>query len=105
MSNAGPLTTTFTAPSSSCATATALYQIWLGADNDDDNQGTGSSYYYEQGPLASKTDCFPSGYDAAAPSQYYSPGICPHGYTAACFSSEVLAPGTATETAYTCCPT
>lgn len=92
MSNAGPLTTTFTAPSS-CATATGLYQIWPETD----------SYYYEQGPLASRTECFPSGYDAT-PSQYYSPGLCPNGYTPACSSTDIVS-STATETAYTCCPT
>ncbi|KAJ4397303.1 hypothetical protein N0V93_001527 [Gnomoniopsis smithogilvyi] len=90
MSNAGPLTTTFTAPAS-CTTATGLYQIW------DSN-----TYHFEQGPLASMTDCFPSGYDASA-SQYYSPGICPSGYTTACSSTDVLS-ATVTETAYTCCP-
>lgn len=94
MSNAGPLTTTFTAPSS-CATAAGLYQIWPAADT--------SYYYYEQGPLLSRTDCYPSGYDAS-PSQYYSPGLCPSGYTPACSSTAVVS-ATATETAYTCCPT
>lgn len=92
MSNAGPLTTTFTAPSA-CATATGLYQIWSGSD----------SYHYEQGPLLSRPDCYPSGYDAS-PSQYFSPGLCPTGYTAACSSTHVLSSVVA-ETAYTCCPT
>ncbi|KAK2596871.1 hypothetical protein N8I77_012758 [Diaporthe amygdali] len=92
MSNAGPLTTTFTAPSS-CATATGLYQIWPEAD----------TYYYEQGPLGSRTECYPSGYDASS-SQYYSPGLCPSGYTPACSSTGIVS-RTATETAYTCCPT
>ncbi|KAI7781087.1 hypothetical protein LA080_015207 [Diaporthe eres] len=92
MSNAGPLTTTFTAPSS-CTTATGLYQIWPETER----------YYYEQGPLGSRTECFPSGYDAS-PSQYYSPGLCPSGYTPACSSTDIVS-STATETAYTCCPT
>lgn len=92
MSNAGPLTTTFTAPSS-CTTATGLYQIWPGTDR----------YFYEQGPLGSRTECFPSGYDPS-PSQYYSPGLCPSGYTPACSSTEISS-NTAIETAYTCCPT
>lgn len=92
MSNAGPLTTTFTAPSS-CATATGLYQVW------PDPGG----YYYEQGPLLGRTECYPSGYDAS-PSQYYSPGLCPAGYTAACSSTGLIS-STVTETAYTCCPT
>ncbi|ROW07861.1 hypothetical protein VMCG_03483 [Cytospora schulzeri] len=92
MSNAGPLTTTFTAPSS-CATAIGVYQIWPESD----------SYYYEQGPLLSRTECYPNGYDAS-PSQYYSPGLCPTGYTAACSSTGLIS-HTVTETAYTCCPT
>lgn len=92
MSNAGPLTTTFTAPSS-CATATGLYQIWPAS----------GTYYYEQGPLLSNTNCYPGGYDAS-PSQYYSPGLCPSGYTPACSSTGVVST-TVTETAYTCCPT
>lgn len=92
MSNAGPLTTTFTAPSS-CATATGLYQIWPESDR----------YYYEQGPLGSRAECFPSGYNAS-PSQHYSPGLCPSGYTPACSSTDVIS-GKTTETAYTCCPT
>lgn len=92
MSNAGPLTTTFTAPSS-CATATGLYQIFSEAE----------SYHYEQGPLGSRTECFPSGYDTS-PSLYYSPGLCPSGYTPACSSTDIVS-RTATETAYTCCPT
>ncbi|CAN8101048.1 unnamed protein product [Discula destructiva] len=91
MANAGPLTTTFTAPPS-CTTATGLYQIWAA-----------NTYHFEQGPLASMTSCFPSGYDAAVTSQYFSPGICPSGYITACSSTDVLS-ATVTETAYTCCP-
>lgn len=93
MSNVGPLTTTFTAPAS-CTTATGLYQIWNDAS---------STYHYEQGPLATMSGCFPDGYDAS-PSQYYSPGLCPKGYTAACSSTDVVS-ATVTETAFTCCPT
>lgn len=93
MPNAGPLTTTFTAPPAACETATGLYQVWDAAD----------AYYYEQGPLASLTTCYPDGYDPV-PEQYYSPGLCPSGYTAACSSTDVVS-ATATETAYTCCPT
>lgn len=92
MAVAGPLTTTFRAPSS-CATATAqLYQVWSGADSS-----------YVQGPLyTADSDCFPSGYDPA-PTNYYSPGWCPHGYSAAC--SSLASVSTETETAVICCPT
>lgn len=92
MSNAGPLTTTFTAPPA-CATATGLYLIWPGI----------GEYHYQQGPLGSRTECFPSAYDAS-PSRYYSPGLCPSGYTPACSSTDIISSRT-TETAYTCCPT
>lgn len=107
MSNAGPLTTTFTAPAS-CATATGLYQIWSSSSSSrsGDGEGATATYHYEQGPLASLASCFPSGYDAAATGAgaYYSPGLCPSGYTAACSSTGVVS-ATATETAFTCCPT
>ncbi|KAL2135613.1 hypothetical protein VTI74DRAFT_7760 [Chaetomium olivicolor] len=92
MTAVGPLTTTFRAPSSCTTTTPQLYQIW---------SGTASSYV--EGPLfTSDSDCFPSGYDPA-PTNYYSPGWCPYGYTAACSS---LSPArTETETAVICCPT
>ncbi|KAK3320990.1 hypothetical protein B0T19DRAFT_254911 [Cercophora scortea] len=88
----GALTTTFQAPSS-CATAAAqIYQIW-----------TSSQYNYVQGPLfPSQSDCFPSGYDAS-PSSYYSPGVCPRGYTSAC-TRTAATQDTDTETAVVCCP-
>ncbi|KAK3315225.1 hypothetical protein B0H66DRAFT_606122 [Apodospora peruviana] len=101
MTAIGPLTTTFQAPSSCTTNTPQIYQIW-----------TEKQYQYVQGPLFKQdSDCYPSGYDAS-PSAYYSPGFCPHGYTAACTS---LGPGggsSATgavqgdaETALICCPT
>ncbi|KUJ10711.1 uncharacterized protein LY89DRAFT_249366 [Mollisia scopiformis] len=74
---AGPLTTTFT-PSPACT-------------NDF---YTAPTYYSIGGPLAST--CFPSGW--ASTSQYFSPGVCPEGYTQACASIS------ASETFATCCP-
>ncbi|KAK0651516.1 hypothetical protein B0T16DRAFT_81008 [Cercophora newfieldiana] len=89
----GPLTTTFKAPSSCTATTPQIYQIF-----------TGSQYRLEQGPLfTSGSNCFPRGYDAA-PNRYYSPGFCPHGYTAACTRTNSQQTK-ATETALICCPT
>ncbi|KAK4155256.1 hypothetical protein C8A00DRAFT_31968 [Chaetomidium leptoderma] len=92
MTVVGPLTTTFRAPSS-CTTATPqIYQV---------RSGTESSYV--EGPLFTPdSDCFPSGYDPA-PTNYYSPGWCPYGYTAAC--SSLASVSTETETAVICCPT
>jgi hypothetical protein len=88
----GPLTTTFRAPSSCATTTPQIYQVW---------SGTASSYV--EGPLfTADPDCFPSGYDPA-PTNYYSPGWCPRGYTAAC--SSLASVSTETETAVICCPT
>lgn len=96
MTSIGPLTTTFSAPSSCTTNTPRIYQIH-----------TGKEYNYVQGPLFKPgSDCFPSGY-VPSPSAYYSPGVCPQGYTPACTNllpiQTALAP--ATETAYICCPT
>jgi hypothetical protein len=78
-----PLTTTFT-PSPSCL----------------------SDYYtFSSGELSlgppQTSDCLPSGWKPT--SQYFSPGLCPSGYTIAC--STVVSIDTLTETQATCCPT
>ncbi|ERS96784.1 hypothetical protein HMPREF1624_06993 [Sporothrix schenckii ATCC 58251] len=52
--------------------------------------------YYHLGVDSSVSNCFPSGWSAT---KYFSPGVCPEGYTEAC-SSTVGA-----ETRATCCPT
>lgn len=59
-----------------------------------------TSIYYSIGGLE-PSQCFPSGW--ASTSQYYSPGLCPAGYTEAC--SSLVSAGTVTETQATCCPT
>ncbi|KAK4239273.1 hypothetical protein C8A03DRAFT_14330 [Achaetomium macrosporum] len=92
MTVVGPLTTTFRAPSSCTTTTPQLYQVRSGSDSR-----------YVEGPLfTSDSDCFPSGYDPT-PTNYYSPGWCPYGYTTACSSLASLR--TETETAVICCPT
>lgn len=48
------------------------------------------------------TDCYPAGY-TRVPEYYYSPGICPSGYTVAC-QTEGTTYSTVTTVA-TCCPT
>ncbi|GAB1313092.1 hypothetical protein MFIFM68171_03302 [Madurella fahalii] len=89
MTAVGPLTTTFHAPPS-CTPQ--LYQVFSGSESS-----------YIQGPLFnSDSNCFPSSYDPA-PTNYYSPGFCPHGYTVAC--SSLASGSTDTETAVACCPT
>ncbi|KAI1818024.1 hypothetical protein GGS20DRAFT_428246 [Poronia punctata] len=87
MSNLGPLPTDFL-ESSGCETVLdGLY--W--AENN----------YYLQGQ-PEQTLCFPSGY-VAKPEQYYSPALCPSGYTQACVSTNRV--GKISETVVTCCPT
>lgn len=89
----GPLTSTFQAPSSCTTSGPHIYQIW-----------TGKESRYEQGPLFTEgSNCFPSSYDIS-PEKYYSPGICPQGYTAACTRTNPIQT-TAAETALICCPT
>ncbi|KAK4175897.1 hypothetical protein QBC36DRAFT_17249 [Triangularia setosa] len=92
MAAIGPLTTTFSAPSS-CSTAFSnFYEVFEGEKESS----------YVQGPLfPTHKDCFPSGYDPA-PTKYYSPGFCPQEYTAAC--SSLRTSSTVTETAIACCP-
>ncbi|CZR64316.1 uncharacterized protein PAC_14214 [Phialocephala subalpina] len=80
ITSASPLTTTFT-PAASCT--------------NNFYTNTESNWYSIGGPLASQ--CFPSGW--ASTSQYFSPGICPDGYTQACSALN------GAETRATCCPT
>ncbi|KAK0705166.1 hypothetical protein B0H67DRAFT_557830 [Lasiosphaeris hirsuta] len=85
----GPLTTTFKAPSSCTTNTPQIYQIVTSKKSE-----------YVQGPLfTAGSNCYPNNYDAS-PSNYYSPGFCPFGYTAACTSLHSV-----TETALICCPT
>ncbi|KAL1842596.1 hypothetical protein VTJ49DRAFT_4776 [Mycothermus thermophilus] len=91
MTVAGPLTTTFGAPSSCSSDAAQIYQVW-----------SGSASSYVAGPFYTRdSDCFPSGYDPE-PTKYFSPGWCPQGYTTAC--SSLATAGRETETAVICCP-
>jgi hypothetical protein len=80
----GSLTTTFS-PLPSCLTD--LYRF------------VESNLLYVQLGPTSTSDCLPSSF---APTGYYSPGICPSGYTQAC--SGVASSGTLAETRATCCP-
>lgn len=77
MSNIGPLTTTFTAPSS-CS--------FISVELDGSPTPTSTTYYNYVGLVwPSPLDCFPSGYPNALTDRfnnYYSPGICPSGWTA-----------------------
>jgi hypothetical protein len=85
----GALTTVFTPPSS-CLASSALWWIY-----------TGYNVYQLQGP-PDLQNCFPPSYVPNS-TAYYSPGVCPSGYTTACTSFNTV--GTVTDTLYTCCPT
>jgi hypothetical protein len=95
MSNIGPLTTTFTAPSSCTLISVEL---------DGSPTPTSTTYYNYVGKVwPSPLDCFPSGYPNAYTdrfSDYYSPGICPSGWTAYP-TSDFPDPS---ETTALCCP-
>jgi hypothetical protein len=86
--DAGPLTTTFTPPPACQSSLSSVYSL------------SGSSFFIA-GPADPSGGCFPRGY-AGSLAQYYSPGVCPAGYTVACAS--LLSVGAATETVATCCP-
>jgi len=81
-----PLTTIFT-PTASCLSS--IFQ-------EDER-------YAVLGSPNNPEVCFPSGW-AVGSANYFSPGLCPSGYTAACSSLNTL-PNTAIETVVTCCPT
>ncbi|KAI2616293.1 hypothetical protein GGR54DRAFT_239257 [Hypoxylon sp. NC1633] len=85
----GPLTTSFTPPAD-CLTSTAIY--WV---------NTASTFYWLHGqPMQSS--CFPDNYSPYQ-NQYYSPGVCPDGYTKAC-ESQTTSGASFTATHATCCP-
>ncbi|TGO61890.1 hypothetical protein BOTNAR_0122g00120 [Botryotinia narcissicola] len=85
----GPLTTTYTPTGSDCDQifwAQNLKNSWLAHGAI----GSGS------------TTCMPSGFNRET-AYYYSPGVCPTGYSAAC--SSYSTDSSATKTIATCCPT
>ncbi|KAJ5676059.1 hypothetical protein N7462_008956 [Penicillium macrosclerotiorum] len=84
-----PLTTTFVPPAE-CTTDT--YDIsW--------SQSSGYTWWWASLGAEDWTTCFPSEYE---PTSYFSPGICPEGYSAA-GESQVTSSGEV-ETRATCCP-
>ncbi|KUI57872.1 hypothetical protein VP1G_05158 [Cytospora mali] len=83
MTNLGPLTTTYTPTGANCQST------YIGANND--NQ-------WIQYGQPNTRQCVPSNFTAFE-DYYYSPGICPSGYTYACEAGI----GTSTTQA-TCCP-
>lgn len=94
------LTTTFTPPPA-CSTDTWYIEYVKGTyyyTTSISNSLEG--WYLSQGPT-DWSSCFPSGYQATT-DFYYSPGVCPSGYSIA--SSEILSIGISSETRATCCP-
>jgi hypothetical protein len=97
MASVRALTTTFT-PSASCLKD---YYRLNHTGTYTENSKILTYQYLSLGP-ASTSACLPAGFDST--SQYFSPGICPSGYSIACsflatFSSNIV------ETQATCCPT
>ncbi|KAH8647670.1 hypothetical protein BX600DRAFT_475705 [Xylariales sp. PMI_506] len=95
----GPLTTTFTPPSTCNIN---VYNTVSTAEVCGPSSNVHACQYYQLGDQASTSVCLPSGWDPLSVA-YFSPGICPDGYTTAC-SSTVSTSGTV-ETHATCCPT
>lgn len=86
-----PLTTLFTPP------AWCDSHSWVSSDCPGTNTCTGIYNIVR----ATETECYPSGWQASA--TYFSPGICPSGYsTGTNILSYIGASGT--ETRATCCP-
>ncbi|KAI1305656.1 hypothetical protein F5Y03DRAFT_406273 [Xylaria venustula] len=77
LTNLGALPTDFAISSICSAQLNQVYKIY-----------TSSEFYLLQGP-AEQTSCYPSGY-RANPNQYYSPGLCPTGFTSACEATSEL---------------
>lgn len=98
----GALTTTFT-PAPSCTTESYGWWYYESSNLANSPQVTATDadveWYLSLGPSVWK-DCLPSNY--ATGSAYFSPGICPDGYTAAGQTS--LAVDNEVVTAATCCP-
>ncbi|KAI1453501.1 hypothetical protein F4805DRAFT_443108 [Annulohypoxylon moriforme] len=85
----GALTTSFTPPAD-CTASSALY--WV---------NTASTFYWLHG-RPGQSSCFPDSYSPYQ-NQYYSPGVCPVGYTRACESISTGEDNSFTTKA-TCCP-
>lgn len=94
MTTVPSLTTTFT-PASSCTVD--LYNLPFTGLQCVEGTVAVPCVFMHLGVDTSTSACFPPGWSDAT-SAFYSPGICPLGYTEAC--SQVVG----TETRATCCP-
>ncbi|KAJ5890250.1 hypothetical protein N7504_011060 [Penicillium tannophilum] len=95
-----PLTTVFS-PAAACTTDTWYIEYLSGTYHYDTAiSATDAGWWLSQGPKE-WSSCFPSGYKAAT-DFYFSPGLCPSGYTVASQSTDSLDGNV--ETRATCCP-
>jgi len=84
-------------PSKSCTE-----QYWVSTTTETAGESPGTYSWFKLGPpTAWNPSCYPSGF-AVEEGQYYSPGICPAGYTQAC--AQVFTTDDVTETVATYCP-
>ncbi|KAJ5351655.1 hypothetical protein N7452_000629 [Penicillium brevicompactum] len=94
------LTTTFSPPAA-CTTETWIVEYLTGSYYFTTSvMEPGADWFFSQGPI-DWSSCFPSGYQVTT-DFYYSPGICPSGYSIA--SATIVSLGTNTETRAACCP-
>ncbi|KAK4226994.1 hypothetical protein QBC38DRAFT_209622 [Podospora fimiseda] len=92
----GPLTTAYEFPASCSSVATQVFLVASATQQTN----TAATRTLVQGPLfTDDPECFPKSYQPE-PTNYYSPGFCPTGYTTACSSIETAKQ----ETAVACCP-
>lgn len=91
--NLGPLTTTFTPPTSCFKDLYYLFTLDPG------------SVRHPSLAWITKTECYPTNYpqeDSWYYAGYYSPAVCPSGYWSACVEHESLV--AIKETGFVCCP-
>ncbi|KAI2464605.1 hypothetical protein F4781DRAFT_412495 [Annulohypoxylon bovei var. microspora] len=95
MTNLGPLTTTFTPAPECTAVISGIVFTQTGTDGN-----TTTHKYHSLGP-SDTSSCYPPAFQTT--SGFFSPGICPSGWSSACGSVDVIG-GSITETTATCCP-
>ncbi|KAJ5637986.1 hypothetical protein N7490_007865 [Penicillium lividum] len=99
-SGPSPLTTTFTPPAD-CFTDSYHIEWWSGSNYYTPVSTATEIWWWVSLGARDWSTCFPSGYSTATTS-YFSPGLCPSGYTAAGLSEISL--DNNVETRATCCP-
>ena len=90
--NLGPLTTTFSPP------ATCFYTTAFPMSDGSDATGAGLAIASTSIVSNPATACYPSAYENGDSSNYFSPGLCPSGYTLGAISTIDV------ETRGICCP-